>query len=151
MNVNERGYKHLCDSVCVSVCVSSQLTSSLEIPPPHSSLPTPEAVSQRHHTFHHAVTCRCHGNRLFFSFLPQRPRNEMSLLLGGGRPSANKYTPHIHTYVLFAPAWQMTHRSWNPGFKCVVRMFEMTHVHTHTCTQMHGHILNVCWSVQTCS
>lgn len=102
MNVNERGYKHLCNSAYV--CVQS-INPSLKIPPVH---PAPPSSSQRlfcsattlfTEQWLAVATATDSSLLFFFFFLPHRPRNEMSLLLGGGGPSANKYLCAVYIHI----------------------------------------------------
>lgn len=114
MNVNERGYKHLCNSAYV--CVQS-INPSLKIPPspllpPHPGgcfVVPPHFSPCSHLPLPWQQTLLC-----FFFFLPHRPRIEMSLL-GGGGPSANKYIRAV-----------CNHKTKH-GFK----KRRMTHAHTY--------------------
>lgn len=91
-------------SICVTLrmCVSSQLTPLLRSPPSTPLLPPhPRGcfVVPPHFSPSSDLPLPRQQTLPSSFFLPHRPRNEMSLLLGGGGPSANKYLCAVYIHI----------------------------------------------------
>lgn len=101
--------------------------------------PTPEAVLQRRHAFHRAVTCCCHGNRQFFFFL--------SFLSGRGMkchffwPAVQPLLTNTHIRAVCEHMTGDTQNAWVKVHSTCIKNDTCTHsrhIHAHRRTDTHS-------------